>query len=102
MLEAVERKIEQYVLDLNEPDIAKVVSKIPAGKRLRAKLMLEIAGNGLSVIKSASIVEMIHAASLLHDDVIDDAFTRRGVDSINREFTLFSYSLGSATSKDLS
>ena len=86
MLEAVERKIEQYILDLNEPDIAKVVSKIPAGKRLRAKLMLEIAGNGLSVIKSAAIVEMIHAASLLHDDVIDDAFTRRGVDSINAIF----------------
>ena len=86
MLEAVERKIEQYILNLNEPDITKAVSKIPAGKRLRAKLMLEIAGNSLSVIKSAAIVEMIHAASLLHDDVIDDAFTRRGVDSINAIF----------------
>ena len=86
MLEAVERKIEQYILDLNEPDITKAVSKIPAGKRLRAKLMLEIAGSSLSVIKAAAIVEMIHAASLLHDDVIDDAFTRRGVDSINAIF----------------
>ncbi len=83
MLEAVERKIEQYVLSLDEKDIANVVSKIPAGKRLRARLMLEIAGNGLSVIKSAAIVEMIHAASLLHDDVIDEAYTRRGVASIN-------------------
>ncbi len=86
MLEAVERKIEQYILDLDEADIAKVVSKIPAGKRLRARLMLEIAGSGLSVIKSAAIVEMIHAASLLHDDVIDDAFTRRGVASVNAIF----------------
>jgi len=86
VLEAVERKIEQYILDLNEPDIKRAVSRIPAGKRLRAKLMIEIAGSGLSVIKSAAIVEMIHAASLLHDDVIDDAFTRRGVESINAIF----------------
>ncbi len=83
MLEAVERKINQYVLDLEEKDISFIVSKIPAGKRLRARLMLEIAGDKLVVVKSAAIVEMIHAASLLHDDVIDDAYTRRGVSSIN-------------------
>jgi len=35
------------------------------------------------VIKTAATVEMIHAASLLHDDVIDDATTRRGVVSLN-------------------
>ncbi len=86
MLEAVERKIEQYILDLEEKDISSIVSKIPAGKRLRARLMLEIAGSSLVVIKSAAIVEMIHAASLLHDDVIDDAYTRRGVASINATF----------------
>ncbi len=86
MIEAVERKIEQYILDLNEKDIFFLVSKIPAGKRLRARLMIEIAGDSLNVIKSAAIVEMIHAASLLHDDVIDDALKRRGVASINATF----------------
>jgi len=86
VLQAVERKIEQYILDLNEKDIVNIVSKIPAGKRLRARLMLEIAGDNLAVIKSAAIVEMIHAASLLHDDVIDDAYIRRGVSSINAIF----------------
>ncbi len=83
MLKAVERRINQYIIDLNEKDIIEIISKIPAGKRLRAKLMLEIAGSKKSVIDSAAIVEMIHAASLLHDDVIDDAYQRRGVDSIN-------------------
>jgi len=86
VLEAVERKIEQYVKSLNEPDIARIIAKIPAGKRLRARLMLEIAGTRLEVIKSAAIIEMIHAASLLHDDVIDEADTRRGAMSVNAEF----------------
>ncbi|MCL7046694.1 hypothetical protein MKW94_027344 [Papaver nudicaule] len=31
----------------------------------------------------AEITEMIHVASLLHDDVLDDAETRRGVSSVN-------------------
>ncbi len=33
-----------------------------------------------------AIVEMIHAASLLHDDVIDESDTRRGKSSINALF----------------
>ncbi|XP_057815639.1 solanesyl-diphosphate synthase 1, mitochondrial isoform X1 [Cryptomeria japonica] len=31
----------------------------------------------------AEITEMIHVASLLHDDVLDDAETRRGISSLN-------------------
>ncbi|RWW71751.1 hypothetical protein BHE74_00020486 [Ensete ventricosum] len=31
----------------------------------------------------AEITEMIHVASLLHDDVLDDANTRRGIGSLN-------------------
>jgi octaprenyl-diphosphate synthase len=83
MLRAVERKIEQYIAELDEPNIIGLYSKLPVGKRLRAKLILRIAGDGLRVVKTAAIVEMIHAASLLHDDVIDDAFVRRKQPSIN-------------------
>lgn len=34
----------------------------------------------------AEITEMIHVASLLHDDVLDDAETRRGLDTVNKMF----------------
>ena len=83
MLSAVERKIEQFVSDLNDKEVSALYLKLPHGKRLRAKLILKIAGSSLSVVKTAAVVEMIHAASLLHDDVIDDAYTRRNKPSIN-------------------
>ena len=83
MLDAVERKIEQFVAELNDKDVSTLYTKLPHGKRLRAKLILKIAGNSLSAVKTAAIVEMIHAASLLHDDVIDDAYTRRSKPSLN-------------------
>jgi len=83
VLSAVERKIEQFIADLNDKEVTTLYSKLPQGKRLRAKLILKIAGSSLSVVKTAAIVEMIHAASLLHDDVIDDAYTRRNKPSLN-------------------
>jgi octaprenyl-diphosphate synthase len=83
VLNAVERKIEQFIAELNDKDVSALYAKLPQGKRLRAKLILKIAGNTLAVVKTAAIVEMIHAASLLHDDVIDDAYTRRSKPSLN-------------------
>jgi len=83
LLSAVERKIEQFVADLNDKHVSSLYMKLPQGKRLRAKLILKIAGTGFSVVKTAAVVEMIHAASLLHDDVIDDAYTRRNKPSLN-------------------
>ena len=83
MIDAVERKIEQYVAQLDDAYVSSIYRKLPHGKRLRTKLILKIAGSGLNVVKTAATVEMIHAASLLHDDVIDDANTRRGKVSVN-------------------
>lgn len=86
MLEAVERRLEQYINSLEEPIITELYRKLPSGKRLRAKLILYIAGETNDAIKLASIVELIHAASLLHDDVIDDAMLRRNKPSINATY----------------
>lgn len=83
MINAVERKIEQYVAELDDAYVSSLYQNLPHGKRLRTKLILKIAGSDLKVVKTAATVEMIHAASLLHDDVIDDANTRRGKVSVN-------------------
>jgi len=81
----IESLMLSYVRELGD-DIVALYEKIPVGKRLRAKLILKISGNSDESLKVASIIELIHAASLLHDDVIDDALTRRGVESINSLF----------------
>ena len=57
------------------------------GKRLRPILLLLasrlVGGTNESTIRLAAVVEMIHAATLIHDDVIDEARTRRGKPSAN-------------------
>jgi octaprenyl-diphosphate synthase len=57
------------------------------GKRLRPTLLLisaKLAGDaGPAAIHLGAVVEMIHAATLVHDDVIDGAQTRRGRPSTN-------------------
>jgi octaprenyl-diphosphate synthase len=57
------------------------------GKRLRPTLLLLssklIGDGGESAIRMGAVVEMIHAATLVHDDVIDAAQTRRGRPSTN-------------------
>ena len=57
------------------------------GKRLRPALLLLTAGyagySGPSAIRLGASVELIHSATLIHDDVIDGADTRRGQPSAN-------------------
>lgn len=36
-----------------------------------------------STFRAASLVELLHTATLVHDDVVDDSFERRGFFSIN-------------------
>ncbi len=60
------------------------------GKRLRPSLLLMICG-ALGVRSSerftlAAVVEFIHTATLLHDDVVDDSTLRRGNPTANETF----------------
>jgi octaprenyl-diphosphate synthase len=57
------------------------------GKRVRPILVLLTAeacgGVNEKSFRGATLVEILHTATLIHDDVVDDADTRRGLASIN-------------------
>jgi octaprenyl-diphosphate synthase len=93
--ELVKRDLEKVerVIGLESIASAEVVTAVSrhlqanGGKRLRPILLLlsnKLFGEtGETAIALAAVVEMIHAATLVHDDVIDEARTRRGQPSAN-------------------
>lgn len=85
-LEAVEAGLSQEMTFAD--DLADVTSRYlldAGGKRVRPTLALLTAqlgeGSTPAVVLAAEAIEMIHLASLYHDDVMDEALMRRGVPS---------------------
>lgn len=85
-LSLVKNQIKTFVQECNDAKSLALLELLATGKMLRSKLILKIAGINEEAIKLCAIVEMIHAASLLHDDVIDESDTRRGKPSVNALF----------------
>jgi len=60
------------------------------GKRIRPALLLLAAKlfdyRGRSAVRLGAVVEIIHTATLLHDDIIDEAKTRRGRPAANTQW----------------
>jgi octaprenyl-diphosphate synthase len=83
MIEKVEQEIDRLIKEIDYDSVTQLFSTLVGGKRLRAKLVLKIASANEDALLLAAIIELIHAASLLHDDVIDDAALRRGNASVN-------------------
>ena len=85
---SVQQRITEQIQS-SDPDLAPVLNELVVrrGKMLRPAIVL-LCGQLVSDLKDvhidqASIVELIHIASLLHDDVIDKAQLRRGKPSAN-------------------
>lgn len=85
MINQVNKKIKQIIAS-DEKAIAGYLNNCAQynGKRLRAKLLLLSCGDITDkAIELAAIIEIIHLASLLHDDVVDNAGVRRGREALN-------------------
>jgi geranylgeranyl pyrophosphate synthase len=91
-LELVERKLREPV-HLDYPQLTAAVHSLldSGGKRLRPGLAL-LAGRLFpadrdKVVSLAASVEMLHTATLVHDDLIDGALIRRGNTTVNARWS---------------
>lgn len=86
------KKLELAIDSLDSTDVGiikKIVNHIikSGGKRVRPILVIltsKLCGfKGEKHIRYAAVIEFIHTATLLHDDVVDNAETRRGSSTVN-------------------
>jgi octaprenyl-diphosphate synthase len=90
-LTQVEKRLSQE-LQSNHDSLSAVLrhgSQL-GGKRLRPAMLL-LAGQATGTLTDdhvvlATVVEMVHTATLIHDDVLDEAAERRHVDTINEKW----------------
>ena len=102
-MQEIDLIIEKFIKELDYKPIETMFKSIKQGKRLRSKLILAITqdfwgensqfssensknSQQNQIFTLCAIVEFIHLASLLHDDIIDEAELRRGARSVNAEF----------------
>jgi geranylgeranyl diphosphate synthase, type I len=88
---------QRELLSAQSPDLLPLVGAaadlLASGKRLRPAFCYwgwlgAGAGDVDAIVKAAACLEFFHAAALIHDDLIDDSDTRRGMPSAHRRFAL--------------
>ena len=90
-LEAVEREFARQVQSQVHviPEIGDYIQK-SGGKRVRPAVLLMAARlcgyTGPRAVLNAAVVEFIHTATLVHDDIIDDADVRRGRKAVHSQW----------------
>jgi octaprenyl-diphosphate synthase len=90
-LERVEKQLESWSAAANPltAEVSRYVLR-KKGKRLRPALVLLTArlftSKDEEAVFLASLVELIHTASLIHDDIVDKADVRRGAESVHAKW----------------
>jgi octaprenyl-diphosphate synthase len=80
VLKRIDKRIKD-VLSGGSPALSKFYdrSRLKEGKRLRARLFLAFSGSeDDKAVDIASSIELLHAATIIHDDILDNSSTRRG------------------------
>jgi len=82
VLDKVTKTIDDIINELGNESVKSLFAQVSGGKMLRPRLMLKISQNE-KICELSAIVELIHIASLLHDDVIDASMLRRKKPTVN-------------------
>ena len=92
-LKFVEQRIREQAGDEQHPDLRSALEHLLAagGKRIRPTLGL-LVGNMLGapeekLVTLGASVELLHTATLVHDDLIDGALLRRGMPTLNARWS---------------
>ncbi len=89
-VEELEKEMAR-ILETDHPYLEELALRImdSPGKRLRPKLLVlcckALEYEGPLATLFGTVLELIHTATLIHDDIIDDAGLRRGRTTLNRE-----------------
>ena len=86
MQDQIDLIMKSFIADCGYEPASKMFDRLSPGKKLRSKLLLNIAQKDEKSLRLCAIIELIQAASLLHDDVIDESSVRRGKPSINATY----------------
>ena len=98
-LNEIKQPIEQELVEFEEKFRDSMKSRVPLlnaitryivrskGKQVRPMFVfLSAKVNGAvgeATYRAAALIELLHTATLVHDDVVDDSYERRGFFSIN-------------------
>ena len=92
-LQFVEQRIREQAGEEHHPDLRSALEHLlsAGGKRIRPTLGL-LVGNMLGapeekLITLGASVELLHTATLVHDDLIDGALLRRGMPTLNARWS---------------
>ncbi len=90
----VVEQILQKELQVAQPHIAEMLSYVAdlGGKRLRPSLLLLAAkASGIASDESlrlSVVVELVHTATLVHDDILDSALVRRHKETVHQKWSV--------------
>ncbi|HPA98554.1 MAG TPA: polyprenyl synthetase family protein, partial [Methanothrix sp.] len=88
----IDNQLAQMVIELPDSPLGEIIGYVLSspGKRVRPLILMLSAeafgGTAEEAANAALAVELVHAASLVHDDILDQGIERRGTQSALERF----------------